>query len=262
MLRSIPSWMRVRRDPAHEVSEVDVRPVSLSAELAGFVRAVSTATDVDDGGYREAVERLRADGPSRVREIEAVAGELAGTAHALRQCLLMAVATIELPESADLLRRAALQPQSASPARTRQSGDHPCLESRAATAEEELRVQAVEGLEALAKSGVSPAIDGLVECAGAGSLTVRAVSLAALAEIEGVGERRADATARLAPDDRYLAGLRRVDVRDVTQVADPRVHLRDSEREGRPAPDIDGREPWPVDVGRSTPRAGGGGHRG
>lgn len=262
MLRSIPSWMRVRRDPAHEVREVDARPVSLSAELAGFVQAVSTATDVDDAGYRDAVERLRADGPARVREIAALAGELAGTGHALRQCLLMAAATIELPEAADLLRRSALQEPGARRPGTAEPGDHPCLTARAATSEEALRVQAVEGLEALAGAGVSAAIDGLVECAEAGSLTVRAVSLAALAGLDGAGERRADAAARLAPDDRYLAGLRRVDVRDVMQVADPTVHLRDAEREVRPAPDIDGREPWPVDSGRDTPRAGGGGHRG
>ena len=172
----------------------------------------------------------------------------------------MATATIELPESADVLRRAALAGQPVRRTGSADQGDHPCLVS-AATSDEALRLQAVDGLESLARAGVPSAIDALHACATDGSLAVRALSLAALGDIEGAGERRADAAARLAPDVRYLAELQRVDVRSVTQIADPHVHLRDADRDDRPPPDIDGHEPWPVSR-RSTPRAGGGDHHG
>jgi hypothetical protein len=100
---------------------------------------------------------------------------------------------------------------------------------------------------------VPDAVEALAGAVGATSLTVRAVSLAALNVVEGASEARDDSIARLAPEDRYLAGLRRVDVRDVDQIADPRRHLAKPVRDEHPVPRLDSDEPWPA-TRRPTPR--------
>jgi hypothetical protein len=131
----------------------------MSDELAVFLQAVTTVEHTDDPSYLEAVERLRQDGPTRVREIEDLALRLGGRAHALRQCLLMAAAVIEAPESVRFLRSVAMQPVTTLTV----VRDHQpvCMQSRLVTAEEALRVQAVEGLEKLAHARVPDAVEAL-----------------------------------------------------------------------------------------------------
>lgn len=223
----------------------------MSDDLAAFLLAINTVEHADDPVYLEAVERLRHDPSARVREIEDLSQRLAGRAHALRRGLLMAAAVAEVPESVRFLRSVAMQPVT----RTNVTGDGqpPCMQSRLVTAEEALRVRAVEGLEMLARSGVPDAVEALAGAVEASSLTVRAVSLAALNDVEGASEARERSVARLAPEDRYLADLRRVDVRDAGSVADPQRHLAHPGREDRPVPRLDSQEPWPAS-GRPTPR--------
>lgn len=251
----LAKWFGARRAKPHDVAEIDHGSVQLTPDLARFVGAVSTVSDVDDPDYRNAVEALHAEPAVHVREIARVLDDLGDEGHALRQCLLMAAAELPVAESVELLRRHALRAQRARPARRSNASDVPCVAARDLTADEALRVQSVEGLEQLARAGVPTAIDALAECAAHGSLTVRARSLAALGEFDEAGDVRADVVARLATDERYLAELRRVDVRDVAQVTDPRRHLTRDERDDRGVPDIDASEPWPTS-GRATPRAG------
>lgn len=223
----------------------------MSDELAAFLQAVTTVEHTHDPSYLEAVERLRQDGPTRVREIEDLSLRLGGRAHSFRQCLLMAAAAIEVPESVRFLRTVAMHPVTTMNV---VRDDQPvCMQSRLVTAEEALRVQAVEGLENLARAGVPDAVQALAGAVEATSLTVRAASLTALDYVEGASEARNDSIARLAPEDRYLAGLRRIDVREVDQIADPRRHLAQPVRKEHPVPRLGSDEPWPAS-GRPTPR--------
>jgi hypothetical protein len=127
------------------------------------------------------------------------------------------------------------------------------MRSRAVTAEEALRVQAVEGLEQLAAARVPDALEALTGATDAASLTVRAISLSALQHVEGGAEARAGALTRLAPEHRSLADLRRVDVREVAQIVDPRRHLAGEVRREPAVPRLDSAEPWPTQ-GKQTPR--------
>ena len=99
------------------------------------------------------------------------------------------------------------------------------------------------------------AVDALAAAVEATSLTVRAVSLAALADVEGGSEARDGAIARLRPEDRFLADLQRVDVRAVAQIEDPRQHLAQPVRQEHPLPRLESDEPWPASD-RQTPHAG------
>lgn len=250
MGRGALSWLRFRR-PNFEVAEVREDPIAMSRELAVFLRAVTTLEHIDDPGHRVAVEGLRQDGPARVREIVDLSKQLGAGSNALQQCLLMAAAVIEIPESVRFLLGVAMQPESTKP--PVRGADPACMQSRAVTAEEALRAQAVEGLEALARARVAGAVEALAVAVGAPSLTVRAISLVALKDIEGAGEARSESIARLSPTDRYLADLRRVDVRDVDQIADPRRHLVRPVRDEHPVPRLGSDESWPASD-RSTPR--------
>jgi hypothetical protein len=223
----------------------------MSDELAAFVRAVGTVESTDDPIYLDAVEHLREDAAARVREMEQVNLSLGDGGHNLRQCLLMAAEVLTTSDSVRFLRHVAMRPESRQ--RATEADEQACVTLRAVTAEEALRVQAVEGLEVLARAGVPDALEALVESVDAPSLTVRAVGLAALTDVGGANRARDDAVARLAPEDRYLADLRRIDVRDVDQVADPRRHLTRPVREEAPVPRLGSNESWPID-GRPTPR--------
>lgn len=251
---ALATWLRARRAKPHDVAEIDRGAVQLPPDLARFVSAVSTVSDIDDPDYRSAVEALHVEPVARVREIGRIVDGLGDEGHALRQCLLMAAAELPVAESVELLRRQALSAERAKADRRSDASGMPCVAARDLTADEALRVQSVEGLEQLARADVPTAIDALAECATHGSLTVRARSLAALAEFDEAREVRGDVVARLATEERYLAELRRVDVRDVAQVTDPRRHLTRVERDDRGVPDIDDREPWPA-TGRATPQA-------
>lgn len=245
-------WRRFRLGRrASEVEETGSETVPMSEQLAEFVRAVNTVESTDDPMYVRAVDDLRRDPAARVEELEQVSRWLGDSGHGIRQCLLMAAGALTSPESVPFLRQAALQTDD----RERPTGakDPACETLGAVAADEALRVQAVEGLETLAREGVPGAIEALVDMVEAPTLTVRAVSVVALNDLDGASEARDRAVARLTPAFRYLADLHRVDVRDVPQVTDPRRHLSEPVREEHPVPRLDNTDPWPG-TDKPTPR--------
>ena len=100
-----------------------------------------------------------------------------------------------------------------------------------------LRVTAVEGVGALAARGNAQAVDSLLEFLSDDSISIRRSSARSLVVVdEGMRDRIRDL---LPPEDRYLVDLRALEVSEVPQVRDPRVHLRDPRpTEKGPAPSL------------------------
>jgi hypothetical protein len=99
-----------------------------------------------------------------------------------------------------------------------------------------LRTTAVEGVEHLAVSGGSAALEVLFEFLEQPSLSVRRAAVQAIFATE-TGQSLRRRVANLLPEDQlFLLDVKRVDVREVSQIDDPQRHLVEAARRARTTP--------------------------
>lgn len=187
--------------------------VAMSPLLAGYIDALTTPADTDEA-VRAAAESMRADEQSVVAEISGLLGQ--GDEGPLRQLLALALGELNHPSAVVALR--AVASRSIEPS----DGES----SRSSVRATAVQMTAVEGLEKLARAGNVDAVDALVAIArGNISLAATATSLTALRGLDGNTERFEEALAGVPGEHRYLGALKRIDVREATQIGDPARHL-------------------------------------
>jgi len=202
-----------RRDTAREL---DFAATKIDPVLGEFLDALHSCSSEDDGRYLAARARLRADPEATARHIEAAYEAASTNELTLRQSLLLAAAALEHPAVLAFLGELARSPV---------TGEIEHDGGRAAE-ESALRLVAVDGIEAVVRTGDAQAADLLLMLVASPDRAVQAAAIVALKYSEHHRDRFARACAMLPPDKAYLADLRRATVWDVPQIADPRRSLR------------------------------------
>lgn len=175
--------------------------------MGSFVLAVNRCQSEQEREYAAAVEALRAD-PSSAETIERLYGN---APTGIKPSLLLAAAQVG-PAA-----RAFLAAVASSPIGESRGADEAAERSR-------LRLTALDGLEILARAGDEQAWRDIERLASSADLGVQAGAVAAL-KFGGRDEALTRLRRQLPVNRFYLFDIRRPNVRDVPQIADPRRHL-------------------------------------
>ena len=210
----------------------EVRPIGDSPagrSLQDFLALIESA-ELADAPEAEAVERIAAASGDMRDRAEEVVIEIARAEAAappddypLRFALVQAAAELRHPAALPFLRTLVATP--IPPERV------PDPHSFSTVAEETiLRTTAVEGVAALAAGGDEAARAALFEILDQPSLSIRRAAVQALLATGDDPALRDQIARRLPEEQRFLLDLKRVDVRDVEQIADPQAHLTERGR--------------------------------
>jgi hypothetical protein len=202
-----------RRDTAREL---DFAAIKVDPAIGEFLDAIHICSSEDEDRYLAARARLRADPVAAARYIEAAYQSATVDELTLRQSLLLAAAALEHPAVLPFLGELARRPV---------TGEIKHDGGRAAE-ESALRLVAVDGIDAIARTGNTQAADLLVALVASPDRAVQAAAVIALKYSSRHRDRFEEACALLPADRGYLIDVRRADVREVPQIADPRRHLR------------------------------------
>jgi hypothetical protein len=212
---SVLAAIRLRRR-RNSTSELESPAVQLDAVLGGFVHAIHHCASKQEERYMDALARLRQDPDNAARQVESAYRSAGSVQIRVRESLLLAAVALAHRSVLPLLVEVARAPVGGT---VRHDGGR-------AAAESMLRMLAVDGIDAIARTGNTVAADALVALASSSDRAVQASAVMALkyAEVHGA---RFEALRRVLPPDRlYLLDVVRARVRDVPQIADPRRHLR------------------------------------
>jgi hypothetical protein len=206
------------------------QPVQVSRVVAlinNLVEAVYSVGDDAEDAYRAALEDLRAVADEAAIALARLESDSDRRNYPRRWALIYAAAQLEHEAVLPFLCQVVLTPippeQSANP-------------HSFSTVKEEtvLRSTAVEGVGTLAARGNDRARDSLLEFLSMDSISIRRASVQSLLAIDG--GMREQIAERLPRDFYYLLEIRPVGVADVTQIKDPRQHLREKRLPEKPTP--------------------------
>ena len=228
---------RPKKTMVEEVGTFDDR---IEGELGRFVGVINSVNSEQDETYVAALKRLRDSSDDVIAEAKRLLVGRSDTPFAVRHSVILAIASLHSADALDLLSLVALNPQPLPPVDDPHAGELHHHGAEEAIQGEMLSLDAIDGIEALADKGIDAALDVLVRAAGLPSNAIRGAALTALA---AKPERRAEfgrAMATLPAELRHLGQLRRVQIEDVPQIRDPRVHLAGKEIDGASIPPIAG----------------------
>jgi HEAT repeat protein len=201
-----------RRDTATEAASDGI---SLVAAVSDFIEAAYSVASETDEQYVAAVGRLRRDPERAVREIETSYRSVGDDQIHMRESLLLAANALAHPSSLPLLVDVAREP-------VRGTASHdggPVFE------ESVLKLIAVDGIEAIARTGDDAAADALVTLAASPDRAVQAAAVVALKYADAHRGRYEELRNTLPEDRQYLFDVVRANVDEVPQIDDPRRHL-------------------------------------
>ncbi|WP_330286785.1 hypothetical protein [Streptomyces sp. NBC_00576] len=180
--------------------------------------AMTAADEGAQARYDEMLGRLRERPEDAVAEIARAEGRVGSRDFAGRWALIHTASALRHDAALPYLRSVV-----ATPIPPEESADAHSFST--VTEETILRTTAVEGIEHLAVEGSGQAVEALFLALEQPSLSMRRAAVQALLATPG-GERHRSRLMELLPEgQRFLLDVRRVDVRDVPQVRDPRAHL-------------------------------------
>ncbi|MGB8816441.1 MAG: hypothetical protein WCC66_00800 [Rhizobiaceae bacterium] len=238
----------------HTVAESEIPaflPQGALGKFAGVLNSVNSESDPD---FLSALKDLRKDKKTVLAEAARCLAEPAEGNFALRHSVVLAIAAMRDPAALDLLSEVALNPQPLPP-KERPGGGEVALNPQplppvdgpieAHGAEDIVQgamvaLDAIDGIEMLADDGNAKALDVLVKATQVNSNAIRGAALTALGARGDRWEHLQRAMASLPFELNALAGLRRVNVRDVPQIRDPRMHLIGDGNLATPAPALRG----------------------
>ncbi|HEX6150109.1 hypothetical protein [Nocardioides sp.] len=231
------------------VTELPVSASSVDPILAPFIECLHVCESEEDERYVVALTRLR-ERPEEVSAAIRTAYPGADeSAFDFRRSLLLTANRLEHPTILPFL--AAVAGTSA-----QSRGAHEGGQSAAAS---DLRLTALDGIEAMAVGGVESAADALLDLVTSNDRAVQAGAVVALTHAEGFSDRLARVRELLPENRQYLLDVRRVDVRDASQIADPTGTLSGIlTTDNRPDPNTGEVRGAPTGPHRQTPRAAGG----
>lgn len=190
---------------------------------------MNAAGDDAEKEYQQALEELRKHPMDAVIELARQEGACCNTDYATRWAVVYAAAKLEHPAALELLRSIVLTPIQA------EQNEDP----HASTVAEEtiIRTTAVDGVATLARDGNDDAIETLLSFLELPSFSIRRAAVHGLLT-SPKGDDLRDRIAKCLPkDQRFILDLKKVDVRKVPQVEDPRRHLSETARaDCKPAP--------------------------
>jgi len=201
-----------KRDTATEAASGGI---TLDAAVSDFIGAAHSVASEADERYVAALGRLRQDPERVVREIEASYRSADAEQLHARESLLLAASAVAHPSSLPLLVDVAREP-------VRGTASH---DGGRAFEESVLRLIAVDGIEAIARTGDDAAADALVTLAASPDRAVQAAAVVALKYADAHRGRYEELRDTLPEDRRYLFDVVRANVDEVPQVDDPRRHL-------------------------------------
>jgi hypothetical protein len=203
----------LRRDTTAEVPSPGLQ---LDPVVGGFVDAVHHCTYEAENRYAHALALLRQDPDKAARQIETAYRSVDSERIRTRESLLLAAVALAHRSLLPLLSDVARQPVSGT---VRHDGGRAAEESM-------LRMIAVDGLDAIARSGDTDAADALLALVASPDRAVQAAAVVALKYADVHRARYERVRSMLSPDRLYLLDVVRANVRDVPQVVDPHRHLR------------------------------------
>ena len=230
---------RKKKTTTDEVRGVETVPKN---ELGHFIEVINRVNDESDEEYVSSLARLRAAKDNVLKDARAILAGRTNASFAVRHSTLLAVAALRDGSALDVLSEVALNPQPLPPEPPPDIQAAYVHGSQERVQQDMLALDALDGVVRLADDGYAPALDVLFRLATTGSVTVRAVALAALAARPERGETLQRARAVLPAELRHLGLTRFASVRDVPQIRDPRVHLARPEQGGPSAPPLPGDE--------------------
>jgi len=199
--------------------------------ISNFLRAAGSGGTGSERSYDRALENLRKHAAEVIVEIARAERACAAQDYPTRWMLIFAASQLEHAAALPFLRTVV-----ASTIPPEQSKDP---HSWSTAAEETiLRTTAVDGVARLAGRKNASAFTSLFEFLAQPSFSIRRAAAHGILAAPN-GRRYASRIADLLPSDqRFILDMKRIDVRDVPQVRDPRKHLpeRIRSREGAPKP--------------------------
>lgn len=236
---------RARNIRMHTVAEIAAPVETLHGELGRFVAVLNSVNSESDADYVASLARLRTDKDNALAEATRLLAESPQELFTLRHSVVLAVSAMRAPQALDLLSKVALNPQPLPPGEPHQREiSAESLDVEDIVQGTMIALDAVDGIEMLAADGYAAALDTLVAIVQVDSNAIRGAALTALAA-RGEWQRHFQQALHALPVAlRPLAELRRVNVHDVPQVVDPRVHLAGKKQRIIAAP------PLPEDAGK------------
>jgi hypothetical protein len=205
--------MQFQRNTATEVSSEGIR---LEPVLGGFVDAVHHCASEKDERYVSAVAQLRHNPNNTAHQIEAAYRSIGEEQIRARESLLLAATALAHPSVLSLLTQVATEPVRGM---VQHGGGRAAEESM-------LRMMAVDGIEAVARSGDTNAADALLALTASPDRAVQALAVIALKYSDAHRTHYEKVRSMLSPDHLYLLDVVRANIHNVPQIADPRRHLR------------------------------------
>lgn len=189
--------------------------IQLDPIVGGFVDAVHHCASEAEDCYVNALARLRQDPEHTARQIEIAYRSVGSEQIGVRKSLLLTANALAHRSVLPLLSEVARQPVSGT---VRHDGGRAAEESI-------VKMMAVDGIDAIARSGDTDAADILLALAASPDRGVQTAAVVALkyADIHHAHYEKLQGV--LSPDRLYLLDIVRANVRDVHQITDPRRHL-------------------------------------
>jgi hypothetical protein len=223
---------------AHTVAETETPFVAPDGALGNFLAVLNGVNSESDARYVSGLSALRKEKRTVLAEASRHLSSVKDSNFPLRHSIVLAVAAIRDPSALEFLSEVALNPQPLPPVDGPREGHG----VNSVVLGIIVALDAIDGIEKLADDGNAAAIDVLVKATKVDSNSIRGAALTALAARGDRWEHLQRAMATLPFELHALAGLRRVSVRDVPQIKDPRAHLLGDGNLAAPAPVLRGDE--------------------
>jgi hypothetical protein len=201
--------------------------------LMNYLAAIDAAGDDADERYKIALSAIREKAHDVIIEIARQENHCRAKDYATRWGLIYAASELGHPAALPFFRSVVLTPISPE--------ESPEPHSFSTVAEETiLRTTAVDGVARLAADGSKEAIEALFDFLHVPSLSIKRAAVQGLMSVRQGESLRGRIEERLCPEDRFLLDIRPIDVRKVTQIADPEQDLSDEGRKSNKpiAPDL------------------------
>lgn len=197
-------------------TEAESPGIHLDPVVGGFIDAMHRCASETEDRYVSALAQFREDPDHTARKIEAAYRSVGSEQFGLRRSLVLAANALAHRSVLPLLSEIALQPVSGS---VRHDGGRAAEESI-------VKMMAVDGIEAIARSGDRDAADALLTLASSADRGVQAAAVVALKYADIHRAHYEKLRSVFSQDRLYLLDLIRANVRDVPQIDDPTRHLR------------------------------------
>lgn len=187
--------------------------------LHDFLSAMNAIGDDAQSRYDHALDALHNEAEQVVPEIDRALQSTAQQDFPSRWALVYTAVKMKHPTALPFLRNLVIAPL---PMNAPADGH-----SRSILAEETmLRATAVEGIEHLAVSGNEDALQALFRAIEQPSRSIRIAAVQGILATPGGERLRARVAAMLPEEHRFMLDIKRMDVRDVPQIDDPRQFLK------------------------------------